>query len=254
MSRRNESLLRDPELVRMLSGTPELLAIADAIAATGAPSRRPRRRRALVAALALVCLLTGAGALAATGVIGDGILRGRSAPPENDAALRALFPPYRIGRASELARYEGRKLFGARTATGGYCFSATSPIDPNGEGGHCVSDDEARSLDAGNTVAFAMSGGSVGGFAPGASSVHVAGAGIDVTVPVGENGWWLGVAELPVAQLMRKRALPNGQDTMQVVATSIGPDGEALAADALMLVRIYRNAPGEGVRIAAAFN
>jgi hypothetical protein len=215
---------------------------------------RPTRRRAvrsgrtLVAAVALACLLGGAGALAASGLLGDGILSGPSAPPENDAALSALFPPYRIGHATELTEYEGRKLFGARTARGGYCFSATSPTDPKGEGGHCVSEAEARTLDAAGTVAFAMSGWSVGGYAPGASSVRVAGAGIDVTFPVGENGWWLGVAELP------KNPLPNGQDRAQVVATGIGPDGRVLGEDPLMLVTIARTVARRVIGIGIAFN
>ena len=212
---------------------------------------RPRRsalrsRRALAVAVALVCLLTGAGALAATGVLGGGLLGGPSAPPENDAALRGLFPPYDIGPASTLAEHEGRKLFGARTAKGGYCFSATSPTDPKGEGGHCVSDAEARTLDAGGTVAFAMSGWSVGGYAPGATSVHVAGAGIDVTAPVGENGWWVGVAELP------RNPLRQGQESAQVVATGVGPEGQVLGEDPLMLVRIARSGSGRvdpGVRV-----
>jgi hypothetical protein len=207
-----------------------------------------RSRRTLVVALALACLLGGAGALAAAGVLGDGILSGPSAPPENDVALQALFPPYRIGHATELAESQGRKLFGARTASGGYCFSATSPIDPKGEGGHCVSKAEANTLEAGGTVAFAMSGWSVGGYAPGASSVRVAGAGIDVTFPVGENGWWLGVAELP------KNPLPNGQDRAQVVATGIGPDGRVLGEDPLMLVTIARTVAGRVIGIGIAFN
>jgi hypothetical protein len=218
--------------------------------------RTPRRsalqsRRALVVAMALVCLLTGAGALAATGVLGDDILGGRSAPHENDAALRALFPPYGIGHATELAAYEDRKLFGARTAKGGYCFSATSPTDPKGEGGHCVSEAEARTLDAGGTVAFAMSGWSVGGYAPGATSVHVAGAGVEVTAPVGVNGWWVGVAELP------RYPLREGQESATVVATSIGPDSQVLGEDPLMLVRVARTASGRvipGVRVVVAFN
>jgi hypothetical protein len=195
-----------------------------------------------------VCLLVTAGALAAAGVLGEGILGGPSAPPENDAALRALFPPYRIGHATELAAYDGRKLFGARTAQGGYCFSATSPIDPKAEGGHCVSEAEARTLDAGGTVAFAMSGSSVGGYAPGATNVHVAGAGIDVTVPVQENGWWLGIAELP------RNPLPEGQDSALVIATSIGPDGRLLGNDPLMHVTVTRTGAGRVIGFGIAFN
>ena len=212
-------------------------------------SRPTRRRRGvrscrtLAAAVALACLVGAASALAVAGILGDGILSGPSAPPENDASLQALFPPYRIGHATQLSAYEGRKLFGARTAQGGYCFSATSPIDPKGEGGHCVSTVEARALNAGGTVAFAMSGSSVGGYAPRASSARVAGAGIDVAFPVGENGWWLGVAELP------KNPLPDGQDRANVVATSIGPDGRMLGEDPLILVTSTRVGPGRVIRI-----
>jgi hypothetical protein len=206
----------------------------------------------VVAAIALACLLGGAAALAASGLLGNGILSGPSAPPENDTALRALFPPYHIGRATQLAEYEGRKLFGARTAKGGYCFSATSPIDPKGEGGHCVSADEAHRLDAGGTVAFAMSGDSVGGYAPGASEVRVSGAGVDVTDPVGENGWWLGVAPLPAVD--RLHELLRGKDRAYVVATSIGPDGRVLGRDPLMLVTLMRTNSGRIIGIGMALN
>lgn len=235
----------DPSADVVAAARSGLLALVD--------SRSTRRRwryggrRALVVAIALACLLGGAGALAASGLLGDGILSGPSAPPENDAALRALFPPYRIGHATELAANEGRKLFGARTAVGGYCFSATSPIDPKGEGGHCVSKAEARTLDDGGTVAFAMSGSSVGGYAPRASKVRVTGAGIDITVPVGENGWWLGVAQLP------PNPLPDGRDRAFVVATSIGPDGRVLGQDPLMLVTLARGGSGRVIGIGIAF-
>jgi hypothetical protein len=220
----------------------ELLAVIDS-----RPTGRwwaIRSRRALAAAIALVCLLGTAGAIAASGLLGNGILSGNSAPPENAAALRALFPPYSIGRATELAHYDGRKLFGARTRRGGYCFSATSPTDPTGEGGHCVSNAEARTLDAGRTVAFAMSGASVGGYAPGASKVRVSGAGIRVTVPVGENGWWLGVARLS------RDTLPDGEHRAFVVATSIGPDGRVLGHDALMFVTVYGTGAGRVIQVA----
>jgi hypothetical protein len=198
-----------------------------------------------LAALVLVCLLGAAGALAASGVFGDGILNGPSAPPENDAALRALFPPYRIGHATQLAEFEGRKLFGARTAAGGYCFSATSPIDPKGEGGHCVYKEETRRLDAGENVAFSMSGWSAGGYAPGASEVHVLGAGIDKTIPVRQKGWWVGVAQIPnIERLVRLHGLPDGKDRTSVVAISIAPDGHILGQDPLMLVEVARTQDG----------
>jgi hypothetical protein len=237
----------DPSAEVVAAARREFLAHANA------RSRRrsqTRSRRLLIAAVALMCVLGAASALAASGLLGDGILNGPSAPPENDAALQALFPPYRIGHATKLAEYEGRKLFGARTAKGGYCFSATSPIDPKGEGGHCVSKAEARTLDAQGTVAFAMSGWSVGGYAPGASEVRVSGAGIDVTVPVGEKGWWLGVAQL---SLRSSEPLPDGPDRALVVATSIGPDGRVVGRDPLMLVTRMRTPNGVVVGIGMAF-
>jgi hypothetical protein len=181
--------------------------------------------------MALGFLFASAGALAASGKLEDWLLRGPSAPLENDAALSALFPPLRIGHATELSEYAGRRLFGARNAKGGYCFGATSPNDPRGEGGHCVSEAEARALDAGRTVAFAMSGGSIGGYAPRATSVRVSGAGIDRSFPVGANGWWLGVAPLP-------DNLPPGEDRAYVEATGIGPNGQILGRDPLMLVTV----------------
>jgi hypothetical protein len=203
--------------------------------AAGAPGRGRRRRRTLVAAIAAACVLCTAGALAATGVIGSGILAGPPAPAENDASLRGLFPPYDIGQATKLAEYDGRKLFGARTAKGGYCFSATSPTDPKGEGGHCVSEAAARRLDVGKEAAFVMSGWSVGGYSPGAKEVHLEGAGVDATVPVRDNGWWLGVAELPAEKLMEEL-----RGDAYVTATSIGPNGDVLASRPV--IRIHADA------------
>jgi hypothetical protein len=214
---------------------------------------RVRSRRTLAVAIAVTCLLGTAGTLAASGVFGDGILSGSSAPPENDAALRALFPPYHIGHATQLAKNERRKLFGARTASGGYCFSATSPVDPKAEGGHCVSKDESRRLDAGDTVAFSMSGWSAGGYAPGASEVHISGAGIEETIPVRQNGWWVGVAQIPdMPRLVRLQRLPSGKDRDSVIATSIGPDGEVLGRDPLMLVAVARAQDGRFIGIGFA--
>jgi hypothetical protein len=215
-------------------------------AGRGRRRRLVRSRRTVVVAIALA-LLTGAGvALAASALFGSDPLTGPPAPADNDAALRALFPPYRIGHATQLAEYEGRKLFGARTANGGYCFSATSPIDPKGEGGHCVSPSESRTLDAGGTVAFAMSGGSVGGYAPGASRVHISGAGIDVTVPVLESGWWLGIAGLPT------KRRPPFHGAVDVVATSLSSNGRVLGRDPLMRVSVLR--PADGWVFGIAFN
>jgi len=204
-----------------------------------------RRRRMLVVAIVLVLLVGGGVALAASELFGGDPLTGPAAPPSNDAALRALFPPYRIGHATQLAEYEGRKLFGARTASGGYCFSATSPTDPKGEGGHCVSKADALKLDANGPVAFTMSGWSAGGYAPGASEVRISGAGIDVTVPVAENGWWVGVAQLPLLGADRLRSpLPAGQDRGFVVARSVGPDGRMLGQTRVMTVTVTRDHNG----------
>jgi len=216
------------------------------------PSGR-RRRLAVVSAAAVALLALVAGALAASGVLGGGILNGPSAPPENDAALRALLPPYRIDHATQLAEFDGRTLFGARTAAGGYCFSATSPVDPKGEGGHCVYKDEVRRLNAGENVAFSMSGWSAGGFAPGASEVHVLGAGIDKTSRVGRKGWWVGVAQIPdMERLIRLHGLPDGKDRTSVVAISIAPDGHILGQDPLMLVEVARTQDGRFAGISFA--
>jgi hypothetical protein len=205
-----------------------------------------RGLRTLLIAVALVLVIGGGVAFATVTLLSDDPLTGPAAPPENDAALRNLFPPYQIGHAKQLAAYDGRKLFGARTGTGGYCFSATSPIDPKGEGGHCVTPSEARTLDTGATVAFAMSGGSVGGYAPGASHVRVSGAGIDVTVPVSATGWWLGVAQLPA------KPPPHFRGPFDVVATSLSADGQVLGRDPLMRVSVLR--PGRGWVLGIAFN
>jgi hypothetical protein len=205
--------------------------------------RLMRSRRAIVVAILLVLLIGGGVALAASALFGGDRLSGPPAPSDNDAALRALFPPYRIGHATQLAEHDGRKLFGARTASGGYCFSATSPIDPKGEGGHCVSKADALKLDASRPVAFTMSGWSAGGYAPGAREVRMSGAGIDVTVPVAENGWWVGVAQLPLGGRLRS-ALPAGQDRGFVVATSVGPDGQVLGQARVMIVTVTRDDSG----------
>jgi hypothetical protein len=211
-------------------------------------SRRQRRRAAtraiLWAAVALAALVIAVPAFGLGGIF-PGILSGSAAPPQNDTALRALFPPYQIGHATKLAEYEGRSLFGAHTAAGGYCFSATSPVDPHGEGGHCVSSAEAQALDSGKTVAFAMSGWNVGGYAPEANSVHVSGAGLDLTFPVDGNGWWLGVAEVP--------HLPQQAHEGLVIATGRAENGSSIGSDPLMLVRVYRDSAGRvmGVGIAS---
>jgi hypothetical protein len=217
----------------------------DVLERAGRPRHRSlvRSRRTVVLAVALALLLGTGVAFAASALFGGGALTGPPAPADNDAALRALFPPYRIGHATQLAEYEGRKVFGARTANGGYCFSATSPTDPKGEGGHCVSKTEAQTLDAGGNVAFEMSGWSAGGYAPGASKVRVSGVGIDVTIPVAEDGWWVGVAQLPLLGGGRS-PLPDGQDRGFVVATSIASDGRVLGRARLMTVLVTRDDSG----------
>jgi len=233
-----ETRLRD-ELERMVPlPTASRLNWDDVVDRGGSHRRFVRRRRAVVVAIALIVLIGGGVALAATALIRGDPFAGPPAPPENDTALRALFPPYRIDHATQLVEHDGRKLFGARTAKGGYCFSATSPIDPKGEGGHCVSPTETRTLDAGGTIAFAMSGGSVGGYAPGANRVQIAGPGLDVTVPVTPSGWWLGVVNVPT-----KRP-PHFHGTTDVVATSISPDGRVLGRDPLMRISVRK--AGEG--------
>lgn len=189
------------------------------------PSRR-RRSTVIAAALAALAILGAGIALAAAD-----ILEGPPAEPERDAALRSLFPPLGIGPATNLVSRDGRTLYGARTKTGSYCFSATSPADPNGEGGHCVSDAEARRLDQRGVVAVAMSGSSVGGYAPGARYVRVTGATLDLEIPVSDRGWWVGVAELP------SPPLPTAVDEATVVATAYTADGEVIGSDPLMRIR-----------------
>jgi hypothetical protein len=202
-------------------------------------------RRIPILAVALLLLVGGGVAFGASRLLQGDPLKGPPAPPENDVALRALFPPYKIGHATQLATYEGRRLFGARTARGGYCFSATSPTDPMGEGGHCVSEAQSRRLDAGGSVAFTMSGWSAGGYAPGASEVRVSGAGIDATIPVAENGWWVGVARLPLGTDRPRSPLPNGQDRGTVTATSVAADGQVLGRARVMVVLVTRDAHGQ---------
>jgi hypothetical protein len=205
-----------------------------------ARARRPPRVVVALAAAAAVVLVSGLALAAADVLPGRDILGTTPAPPEKQRALTGLFPPLRIGPATTLAAHGGRTLFGARTARGGYCFSATSPIDPKAEGGHCVSDAEARALDARRTVAFAMSGGSVGGYAPGAHTVTVSGLGREVTLPVRPDGWWVGVFRLP------EPPLPPGTRTAMVVATALGADGRVAGRDALLRVE-SRNLHGATV-------
>jgi hypothetical protein len=207
--------------------------------------RLRRTRRTVITSVALAALVGSAAALAAGALLGAAPFKGPPAPSVNDTALRALFPPERIGRATQLAENEGRTLFGARTARGGYCFSATSPTDPNGEGGHCVSEDEARTLTAGGSVAFAMSGWSVGGYAPGATGVRIAGVGLDETIAVNHDGWWIGVAQLPVGQMMRQHHLPDGTDRGTLVATSLAADGQEIGHDPVMVVKVATTGDGQ---------
>ena len=187
-----------------------------------------RRRRTLIAAALAGLTVVGAGvALAAA----SDILDGPAAEPERDAALRSLFPPLGIGPATKLVSRDGRTLYGARTKRGSYCFSATSPSDPNDAGGHCVSDAEARRLDQRGVVAVAMSGSSIGGYAPGARYVRVTGATLDLEIPVSDGGWWVGVAELP------SPPLPTAVDEATVVATAYTLDGDVIGSDPLIRIR-----------------
>lgn len=219
-----------------LAQEPDWMDVVRRVSGRGEPQSRPLRRRRTAIAITLAALAAlGVGvAIAAT----SDILGGPPAPPEKDAALRQLFPPLAIGPATELASRGDRTLFGARTKAGGYCFSATSPIDPNAEGGHCVSAAEARALDQRQVVAFAMSGSSVGGYAPGAEYVRVTGASLDVEIPVSRNGWWVGVAPVP------DPPLPVGVDEATVVATAYAVDGTVLGRDALLRIRRVRVAGG----------
>jgi hypothetical protein len=194
-----------------------------------AQGRRRRRPIVLLAALA-VAVFAAVGAVAAVD-----ILNGPAAPAANDAALQHLFPPLGIGHASILAANGDRTLFGARTAAGGYCFSAKSPTDTRAEGGHCVSDAEVTRLDAGEMVGFAISGGTVGGYAPNAARVRIHGLGFDETVPVAGNGWWVGDAS-PVYALKT----PSGT----LIATTLDGDGHELASDPILRVTHLPNEPG----------
>jgi hypothetical protein len=205
----------------------ELRAFIDA-----SPARR-RRGRLRLAAVALAVLVPVGSALA---IAETDILRGPPAPAEQESGLQGLFPPAKIGEATTLARHAGRTLFGARTELGGYCFSASSPIDPKAEGGHCVSARETQLLDDGGSVAFPMSGGSVGGYAPGAVSVRITGPGLDVTAPVSRSGWWVAAAPLP------EPPLPRGTSEALVVATGMAQSGEVTGRERIF--RIWRDRKG----------
>jgi hypothetical protein len=193
-------------------------------AAVAVPRWRGRRVRLLVAIVALV--VTGTG----LGIAESGVLDGPPAPPVQDAALQRLFPPFGIGHAATLASYGGRSLFGARTASGGYCLSATSPTDPDAGGGHCLSDGYAARLTAGEPISLVLSGWSAAGFAPGARLVRLHGLGVDATVPVASNGWWIGVAEV------HPFALPGGATSGEVTATALAADGSTLATTTVFRV------------------
>lgn len=212
----------------------------DVVRRAAVREQRPRPMRVAAVVLAAVAALGVGVAIAAR----TDILQGTPAPPENDAALRQLFPPLAIGPATELTSHGTRTLFGARTKRGGYCFSATSPVDPKGEGGHCVLDTEARALDRRDVVAFAMSGSSVGGYAAGAEYVRINGAGLDVELPVSAGGWWVGEATL------REPPLPANVEQATVVATAYGPDGMDLGRDPLLRIRRVGGPAGDVYSIA----
>jgi hypothetical protein len=196
---------------------------------------RSRRRRRALPALAVALVVVVATGLA---IARSGAFDGPPAPPGPDAALQRLFPPLGIGHATTLATYGGRTFFGARTAAGGYCFSATSPLDPDAEGGHCVSAPKAAQLDAGAAVSTLTSSWTVGGYAPGAATVRLAGPGVDAIVPVASNGWWVGVADPHLTPSARPK-------TGDVTATGLSPDGTALATTTIF--RILAVPSGVGI-------
>ena len=111
-----------------------------------------------------------------------------------------------------------------------------------------MSSAEAQALDAGTTVAFAMSGWSVGGYAPGATSVRLSGAGIDLSFPVGEKGWWLGEAE------MLRQTIPLlAADRALVVASGRTDNGSTVGSDPLMRIKLSHSADGRVLGFAVSF-
>jgi hypothetical protein len=202
--------------------------------------RRPsahRRSRRLALAVALVVLAIGGSGLA---LANHGVFDGPPAPPAQDAGQQRLFPMLRIGHATTLASYGGRSLFGSRTAAGGYCLSASSPVDPDAEGGRCLSDRYAALLAAGRPITIPISGGSVGGYAPGASSVGIAGLGVDETVPVAANGWWIGVVDLGNVFALSSSDRNGGE----VSATARAADGSVIAITLVFRLETLPGLPG----------
>ncbi len=67
--------------------------------------------------------------------------------------------------------------------------------------------------------------------------------GVDETVPVGANGWWLGIAQVPSfpSRLPPDQLKPREGD---VIATRIDADGNELGSDPAIHVRIVRFGDG----------
>jgi hypothetical protein len=221
--RRFRSTVADPDGVSIASARGAL----ERSIARGTRRRAPTRRAAL--AVALVLLAVGGSGLA---IADRGIFDGPPAPPAQDAGQQRLIPSLKIGHATTLASYGGRSLFGSRTAAGGYCLSASSPTDPDAEGGRCLSDRYGAVLAAGKPITIPISGGSVGGYAPGASTVSLTGLGDAETVPVAPNGWWIGVATLGDLFALPARERNGGE----VTATLRAADGSIL--DTLVVFRL----------------
>jgi hypothetical protein len=210
---------------------PGAATIQAARSALTEPLRRRHSRRLVLAAALGTCALAASGALAAVN-----ILDGPAAPSVNDSGLQNLLPPLGIGHARTLATLAGRTLFGARTKAGGYCFSATSPTDPDAGGGYCLPDPEATRINAHELVGFPISGGTVAGYAPaGATHVRLRGLGLDTTVPVARNGWWVGNASA-----VYSLQAPEGFLT----ATALDAQGHELASDPVIHAIRYPNVPG----------
>jgi hypothetical protein len=202
--------------------------------------RRPsphRRARRVALAVALAVLAIGGSGLA---LADHGVFDGPPAPPAQDAGQQRLFPMLGIGHATTLARYGGRSLFGSRTAAGGYCLSASSPADPDAEGGRCLSDRYGALLAAGHPITIPISGGSVGGYAPGAGTVGLAGLGVDETVPVAANGWWIGAVDLGNVFALSSSERNGGE----VTATARAADGSVIATTLVFRLETFPGVPG----------
>ena len=124
--------LRDPELVELLAGEPELLAIVDAYAAT--QDRYWRRSRLAIRArrLGLIAIVVAAIAVPAVAFAAQiGQLLGLSnsgtavptsqIPAQQLSALESIGFP--VGQVRLLAHRAGVGFYAARTRSDGYCFA-----------------------------------------------------------------------------------------------------------------------------------